>query len=512
MINRLFNIKRQTGFSLVELTVVLLIITLLTSVAVRETSELAFQTRYEQTKERLEMIRQAILGNPKLIANGQQAVSGFVADMGRLPRNIRELIQRWGDCNIDKGDRSQAECAALSGTWTDSAWSSDAVADIDPETGLRYGWNGPYLSISGNPADSDALTDGWGTTSDNLVYGWRFEQGLNPAMLGDANTANDQTDPEGVVRLVIQSLGRDQATNNLPTGNYIDDYPPNLIPNDAGKYYPNPLIEKGDWLIDISAGLTVIINRPSITPPHNHCTKPSYITKTACEANGGVWLWGCSQGAESYNSVCPSSSWAPCSKSAYTAKNTCESNGGLWFGDGKGCDNSSRTTKAECTSPSKWKNCSDSTYTVRTDCEANDGIWFGEYCTNPSYTTKTACESNGKVWQSDEGYGCNPYSADKATCTGTWTNFERGLCMKIYFRSGASIDVSTGHAVLLEDGSRGTITFRDFSRTAIPLGDVKLGIYYKHGTQCTDVMYPEDSRTLIHAVFQPKTGTPVINW
>lgn len=83
---RIHNSKR--GFSLVELTVILLLITLLASVAVRETAELGFQTRYEQSRERLDMIRQAILGNPRQIINGQQAVS----DMGRLPMSERELI------------------------------------------------------------------------------------------------------------------------------------------------------------------------------------------------------------------------------------------------------------------------------------------------------------------------------------------------------------------------------------------------------------------------------------
>ncbi len=40
------------------------------------------------------MIRQAILGNPRQIINGQQAVHGFVADMGRLPDNIHDLLER----------------------------------------------------------------------------------------------------------------------------------------------------------------------------------------------------------------------------------------------------------------------------------------------------------------------------------------------------------------------------------------------------------------------------------
>ena len=219
------------GFSLVELTVVLLLITLLANVAVRSSSELAFEARFQQTQERLELIKQAILGNPKQVVNGQQAISGFVADMGRLPISMRELFSLDPYCydptyavdvSNDASYGTQALCEAAGYTWHIVTGPNNPSAN---PANLKAGWRGPYLSISDNPTNKTAYTDGWGRQGDSLNYGWRFEQGLNIANLGDANPANDQVDPDGVVRLIIQSFGRDQNQNNtLPTNDYIDDF------------------------------------------------------------------------------------------------------------------------------------------------------------------------------------------------------------------------------------------------------------------------------------------------
>ena len=164
MMLRIDNFGR--GFTLVEMTVVLLLITLLASVAVRETAELGFQTRYEQTKDRLEMIKQAILGNPRQIINGQQAISGFVADMGRLPNTLRELIEDY-DCDGPLVDGN-------SDTNLNNDGGCPWILDTTYNSGLGSGWRGPYLTISGNPSDNDALSDGWGATATNGNFGWNF--------------------------------------------------------------------------------------------------------------------------------------------------------------------------------------------------------------------------------------------------------------------------------------------------------------------------------------------------
>lgn len=321
MILRIHNSER--GFSLVELTVVLLLITLLASVAVRETSELGFQTRYEQTRERLDMIKQAILGNPRQIINGQQAVSGFVADMGRLPMSVRELIDISAGSTGYCGDKTYVDQAICEGngrvwfsfcsnsTYTDQqacetnnalwrgrksfGFCSDALyqnnqtqclANGKQWAHLFYGgWNGPYLSVSENPAKPDALTDGWGNqaaAATDQSYGWSFFQ-------LDLLTGNTQDSGS----LIMQSFGKNQQKDNaIPTNtDYENDFPPNL--NSFGTvYFPNPAVLRQDWLVDISGGIGV--NFAKRFGANAHCgfldvDKASLTTQQKCENAGGNW-------------------------------------------------------------------------------------------------------------------------------------------------------------------------------------------------------------------------------
>lgn len=200
------SLPQTRGFTLLEMTVVLLLMTLLASVAIRETNGLSFQVRYEQTRERLERIREAILGNPRQIINGQQAVSGFVADMGRLPENLRELLQS-GSCSDPTKKTPLACIAPATWTWTNTVTYEGKCSDgisttkTDCQTNghgwLNVGWNGPYLQVSDNPGDDDVLTDGWGNN-----YQWQ--------MVG--------------AMLVIESWGKDGLDDpDNACGNYDED-------------------------------------------------------------------------------------------------------------------------------------------------------------------------------------------------------------------------------------------------------------------------------------------------
>lgn len=508
------------GFSLVELTVVLLIITLLASVAVRETSELAFQTRYEQTRERLDMIKQAILGNPRQIINGQQAVSGFVADMGRLPVSLRELTQRSGDCDNDLGDVNQTECAAVAGTWDSTAWNSNPVVRVD-STGLRYGWNGPYLSISGNPADVDAITDGWGRTSTDWNYGWYFL---------DWNTLNPPT--FATRNLIIQSLGKDQQTDtSLPAGStsYDTDYPVNLYTAGPGVFYPEPVVRQQDWLVDISNGISVNFIKTSRALPISSCSDPSKLTKATC--------------------VAPATWSGLCDKAGFYNADSCTAATGNWGY----CSDGVHTTQATCASPSIWAYCSDGVSTTQALCTASTpfGIWMpkGFGCSDQTYATKDICETNSSTW-----YGCVDGSgAVLGSCTTAWfvsTNdtsilptIKTPICMKVYYRKpDSSIGVLVSDEkntndvdgavlfdpnVIIADGSAQTIRFTNFRDSAstiaalpqqlIPIGNNALGIYQYDGSTggCSNnnlLLYPIYRQNPIQVDFRPHATLPVINW
>ncbi len=207
---------KQQGFSLIELVTVLLIITVLSTIAIRSTVDIGYNARYEQTKERLESMKRAIIGNPNRYLNGQPDIHGFVADMGRLPDNIKELLAQ--------------------GSQPSYTVSSDASGS------LGYGWRGPYLTVTENPDESEAYTDGWGRESTDNNYGWNYE-----------------VDASG--GLTIQSYGKNQSSGG---DDYDADYPAN-----------QPVIRRNDWQVDlsegISAGFMTEINLPGCYPPSGDC-------------------------------------------------------------------------------------------------------------------------------------------------------------------------------------------------------------------------------------------------
>ena len=105
LIGAKFNQSRTfgTGFSLLELLVVVSLLGMLalaTTVMVDNTDD---QQRFELTRTRLQQIRTAIIGDPSRTFNGEPVLSGFAMDMGRLPANINELVELPAGANVWQG-------------------------------------------------------------------------------------------------------------------------------------------------------------------------------------------------------------------------------------------------------------------------------------------------------------------------------------------------------------------------------------------------------------------------
>ena len=92
------SLSHQQGFTLLEIVLVLFLLGLMASSTLFLTQGVEDQTKYDETKHRLKMIRTAIIGDSSRTINGHPEVSGFAADMGRLPECLRELLsQRYCD-------------------------------------------------------------------------------------------------------------------------------------------------------------------------------------------------------------------------------------------------------------------------------------------------------------------------------------------------------------------------------------------------------------------------------
>lgn len=128
--------SRERGVSALGLMIVLAVLALAASVAVPLLLEYPRVSRELQTREKMQKIKQAIVGDPLRQPERSRHSYGFVGDLGVLPASLDDLF--------------------LMGAYP--AYSSTTDHQI------RFGWRGPYLDsrLSGS-GHYLALLDAWGT-------------------------------------------------------------------------------------------------------------------------------------------------------------------------------------------------------------------------------------------------------------------------------------------------------------------------------------------------------------
>jgi prepilin-type N-terminal cleavage/methylation domain-containing protein len=151
------------AFTLLEMVVVLAILAIVTAMATRVISHVEDQRRFESSQHGLDELRDAVLGSPEdRAADGTRTVSGFVADMGRLPHTVLSA-------NVDGNNTSALTLQEL---WVPPLQPADlfnlrfAIVDNgvpleerDMQVRVPGGWHGPYLQLS---TGAHTFTDGWG--------------------------------------------------------------------------------------------------------------------------------------------------------------------------------------------------------------------------------------------------------------------------------------------------------------------------------------------------------------
>ncbi len=79
-----------------ELLVVLLIIGILSTVALRTIDATRDRALFDQTTKKMNQLVQAIVGNPDLTFDGRRVDFGYYGDMEKLPDDLRDLVRNPG--------------------------------------------------------------------------------------------------------------------------------------------------------------------------------------------------------------------------------------------------------------------------------------------------------------------------------------------------------------------------------------------------------------------------------
>ncbi len=258
------NISRQQGLTLLEL---LLVVTILSAVAYTTLAVVDndnSQVRFEDTQNRLQMIRKAIIGDSSRTINGQPEIRGFVADMGGLPKNIQELTVR--EYCPDPQYTTNAACAGAGEIWASlTSYAFDGPSGTN--TGLWAGWNGPYLPAS-SESDYPKFRDGWGNDDSSNNFGWLFD---------------DTTQPN---ELIVQSYGMEGDSTG--TADYEVDYPVAASKTLIAQNDYRTLITDSNTLApnDENGGITMDFGSPA---PCWRCTDGTSVTRAACELASATW-------------------------------------------------------------------------------------------------------------------------------------------------------------------------------------------------------------------------------
>ncbi|MEK7774610.1 MAG: prepilin-type N-terminal cleavage/methylation domain-containing protein [Candidatus Zixiibacteriota bacterium] len=123
-----FLMNRQSGFTLIELVMVIVVLGILAAVAIPQFGDMTDSSKIAATKKELQEIKRAIVGNADIFSGGQLVDRGFEGDVGFTPSLLSDLGRK-----------------------------PDSVSVWNKLT--RLGWNGPYIDTSGG----NYLTDSWGT-------------------------------------------------------------------------------------------------------------------------------------------------------------------------------------------------------------------------------------------------------------------------------------------------------------------------------------------------------------
>jgi len=213
-----FNSCPRDGFSLVELLLVLVLVSIFGTLTYTQLKGTSDAGRFEVTRSRLDAIRVAVQGDTSVDKEGHRRHFGYHGDMGRLPSTLTELVTRGAQ----------------------PAWAFNTYY------GVGAGWRGPYVSTE-VVGDISIDKDAWGNT---FIY----------------NTAPDPA--------TVTSLGADRAVGGVL---YANDQTLNLPVSERHATLSGVLAD-GDTRI---ASSTVEIRRPvngTLTATNTVTTASGYFT------------------------------------------------------------------------------------------------------------------------------------------------------------------------------------------------------------------------------------------
>jgi len=130
-----FILKDRHGFTLIEIVMVIVLLAVLVTIGVTQFVDLAGAAKDKVTRDKLNTLKMAIVGDSRFNAGGQYTKQGYESHCLGLPSTLTNLITKPG--------------------------AGTCASDYSPYT--KQGWRGPYVSSTGSAGDPAWNQDAWGT-------------------------------------------------------------------------------------------------------------------------------------------------------------------------------------------------------------------------------------------------------------------------------------------------------------------------------------------------------------
>jgi len=208
--------RKNSGFTLIEVVLIIVIMGILATVAMKTMGPAVERTRIDSTIREMDMLAQAITGNSDLISDGHRSDFGYVGDLGGLPPDLDALAANPGDYATWRGPYILSDFLENPGDFKEDAW------------GRPYKYTGEIEISSmgnGNPI-TKRLADSLDEILSNTVNGGVYD-GLNAVPGINASRVNIviyYPDGEGDIEsasTVPDASGQFSFSGIIPIGNHL---------------------------------------------------------------------------------------------------------------------------------------------------------------------------------------------------------------------------------------------------------------------------------------------------
>ena len=204
----------ESGFTLVETVIVLVIAGVLAAVALQSGSKVYEATKVEETKRELIALTHATVGNPALENHGVRSDFGYVGDVGSLPPNLAALNSSPGAYATWNGPYISNRFSQVTDDYYNDAWGTD------------YGYSGVLINSTGS---GSTISGKLAASVDHLLLNQvsgtiRDRDGSPPGPIFKDSMTIFLTVPNGsggnLTKAVIPDLGGYFAFDSIPIGNH----------------------------------------------------------------------------------------------------------------------------------------------------------------------------------------------------------------------------------------------------------------------------------------------------